>query len=52
MSSVQARRDHLWTLFPGSVGGEYVASNATSMTCLSRNLTLQGPCDTANPANW
>jgi len=48
----QVDPDLAWALFPGSVGGEYVSASATSMTCLSHNLSVQGPCDTANPANW
>jgi len=48
----EQREQFEWALYPGSLGGWYMAASTSSLTCLFNNLTSEGPCNTTNPANW
>ncbi|KAG1669668.1 hypothetical protein FOA52_002052 [Chlamydomonas sp. UWO 241] len=51
MTEEQKKGEWRWALFPGSAGADdRITTVQTSVTCLSDNITVEGPCNTSNPA--
>ncbi|KAG2427432.1 hypothetical protein HXX76_012368 [Chlamydomonas incerta] len=52
MQPGQLKREFAWAAFPGTWGGTLYSTNGRTVTCLFNNLTVEGPCNSTNPAYY